>query len=538
MSSGTDLTLARRSRGPGSVRARREEPGAGATAERWHDWLVIAGPAALAAVLGLIDITGRSLGFDESASVTIAAQHGSALSSGIAHDGGNMSGYYLLLHVLVGWFGNGTWLVRLPSVLAVVATVALVSELGLRMGGRPAALASGLLCAVSLPLIFWAQSARGYALMVALVTGSFFAYAALLERVQDGRRAWGPWLGYALCLALAAYCSFVAVLAIPAQLVLLARNRRAAGRVFAAVGVAIVCWVPLVALALRRGSGQLFWVPRPSHTLEKQVFELVTSAGLQPSFKPTAVMAVLLIVTVLALLAIGILIVSRIVSGVGDRVLLALAWLVVPVGLAWIESLFGPRVFLPRNLLLVVPAVALLLGWGLTLPQLPRVLGWTLVAGFIALRAAALVPSYGISPEDWRGATAYVLAHARPGDCLAFYPSDGRMAFQYYIGTQAATVARAPRSVLPVAAWGEVKPFVEDYATLPTSTVATLPATCPRLWLVSSHEGQPGGPAESQVNYDRYLALRAELARAYARRAGARFGYAALIRVELFSDRS
>jgi mannosyltransferase len=472
--------------------------------------------------------------------VTIAAQHGAALGSGIAHDGGNMSGYYVLLHVLVGWFGNGTLLVRLPSVLAVVATVALVSGLGLRMGGRPAALASGLLCAVSLPLIFWAQSARGYALMVALVTGSFFVYAALLERVAAGRRAWGAWLGYALCLALAGYCSFVAVLAIPAQLVLLARNRRAAWHAIAAIGAAIVCWIPLVALALRRGSGQLFWVPRPSHTLEKQVFELVTSAGLQPSFKPTAVMALLLIVTLVALLSIGALIVARSVARTGsrvdDRVLLALAWLVVPVGLAWIESLFGPRVFLPRNLLLVVPAVALLLGWGLTLPRMPRVLGWALVAGFVGLRAAALVPSYGVSPEDWRGATAYVLAHAKPGDCLAFYPSDGRMAFQYYIGTRPAAVARAPRSVLPVAAWGEAKPFVEDYATLPASAVSTLPASCPRLWFVSSHEGQPGGPAQSEANYARYLALRAELARAYPHRASARFGYAALIRLELLTD--
>jgi hypothetical protein len=129
-----------------------------------------------------------------------------------------------------------------------------------------------------------------------------------------------------------------------------------------------------------------------------------------------------------------------------------------------------------------------------------------------------------------------VLAHAKPGDCVAFYPSDGRMAFRYYIGTQPATVARAPRSVLPVAGWGEVKPFVEDYTTLPASTVATLPASCPRLWFVSSHEGQPGGPAQSQVNYARYVALRAELARVYAHRASTRFGYAALIRVELLTD--
>ena len=53
-----------------------------------------------------ISLTTRSLWLDEAATVAIASQHGSALWSAIAHDGGNMLGYYALLHVLVGWFGH------------------------------------------------------------------------------------------------------------------------------------------------------------------------------------------------------------------------------------------------------------------------------------------------------------------------------------------------------------------------------------------------------------------------------------------------
>src|SRR5437764_729484 len=40
--------------------------------DRLRDVLAVVGPAALAAVLCLIDVTSRSLGFDEAASVTIA----------------------------------------------------------------------------------------------------------------------------------------------------------------------------------------------------------------------------------------------------------------------------------------------------------------------------------------------------------------------------------------------------------------------------------------------------------------------------------
>src|SRR5207302_1237406 len=139
----------------------------------------VAIPAALAAILCLYEIATRSLGFDESASVTIAAQHGASLGQAIAHDGGNMAGYYLLLHLVVAAFGDGAFAVRLPSAIAATATVALTAVLALRLFGRSVAFAAGLLCAVSLPLLFWGQSARGYAPMVALVSASFLALALL-----------------------------------------------------------------------------------------------------------------------------------------------------------------------------------------------------------------------------------------------------------------------------------------------------------------------------------------------------------------------
>ena len=55
-----------------------------------------------------------------------------------------------------------------------------------------------------------------------------------------------------------------------------------------ALAVVAVCCTPLLVLALHRGSGQLFWVPRPSFTPEKQVLEALTSSGLQPNFRPTS----------------------------------------------------------------------------------------------------------------------------------------------------------------------------------------------------------------------------------------------------------
>jgi hypothetical protein len=76
---------------------------------------------------------------------------------------------------------------------------------------------------------------------------------------------------------------------------------------------------------------------------------------------------------------------------------------------------------------------------------------------------------------------------------------------------------------------------VENYAVIPPATLGRLPSQCPRLWLVSSHEGQPDGPAGSRANLIRLAGLRAALAGEYADWRTSRFGYAATITAQLFS---
>ena len=95
--------------------------------------LTIAAPGVLALVLALIQIGDRSLWLDEGATIAIVSQHGSALWRAIAHDGGNMFGYYLLIHVIKVLFGTSLVLLRLPSALADGATAAIVAAIALRL---------------------------------------------------------------------------------------------------------------------------------------------------------------------------------------------------------------------------------------------------------------------------------------------------------------------------------------------------------------------------------------------------------------------
>jgi mannosyltransferase len=488
-------------------------------------WASVAVPCALAAALVLYQLANRSLWLDEAASVSIASQHGLALWHAIAHDGGNMLAYYLFLHVLIGAFGDAAAVIRLPSVVATVMTVALVCLIARRMLDRRGVLAAGLLAAVSLPVVFWGQDARAYAPMMTFIAASFLAFIELVD--GDGARTRWWWAAYVGSTALAAYMSFIALLVVPAQLVAWLSHRRRPRAVLTAVAAIGACSVPLAVLAERRGSGQLFWVAGPTWKGIGQMARWLTSAGMPPNFHPTATTVATLAVSLAALAAVALAVIgSRRRSWVP---LLIAAWLVVPVLLSVGESLAGQPILLYRNSLVALPTVALLLAWGLVHPRVPTWVGWSGLAALLALRALQLAPSYGVSPENWKGATRYVSARAQPGDCIAFFPSDGRMPFGYY--------ARDPglRSVLPDVPWSARRPFVEQYTLPSASRLGAIESACPRLWLIASHYGARNGSAASRANYTRYFGLRGALAGRYARHANATFGWASPVRVQLFS---
>ncbi|HEY5318027.1 MAG TPA: glycosyltransferase family 39 protein [Solirubrobacteraceae bacterium] len=514
---------------------------------RLLDLAVVAVPCAIAALLAFYDITARSLWLDEAASVAIASQHGVALWHAIEHDGGNMLAYYALLHVVIGLFGDGALVIRFASALATAATVAMACQLARRLFDRRVAVAAGLLAAVSLPLIYWGQDARSYALMIAFITASFLAFVALVDAGQgrsdgDASHSRLAWLAYVVSTVLAAYMSFEAVLIVPAQLLSLAWiQQRPLRPIISALATSAVCCLPLLVLAERRGSSQLFWVPKPSHTQLHQMLEALLSSSLQPNFHITSTGTPLLLFTGALLLAAAAVIVTSLMGqGGGDRraswpQVLVLCWLVVPVALSLLESYLVQPITLPRAALVSLPAVSILLAWAAMHRRVPRLLGLSVIGAVLALRALQLAPSYGTSPENWRAASAHVLAAARPGDCIAFYPSDGRQAFSYYIGTRTAAAVQAPRSVLPAVPWSVVKPFVERYTSPSSSALSRIESACPRLWFVSSHSGQKHGPTASQSDYARYEALLGSLTRGYPRARTVAYGWASPVRVELFS---
>jgi hypothetical protein len=256
----------------------------------------------------------------------------------------------------------------------------------------------------------------------------------------------------------------------------------------------------------------------------------LTSAGFSPNFHHSPLTTLITVVTLAATAAA--LFVALRQRPRSWRLWLPASWLLVPSVLALVGAFAGEPIELQRLSIMMIPAVALVLAWGVWRLPLPAAGGWALVGLLLALRLAVLMPAYSVSPENWKGVTDQVLASTATSACVAFYPQDGRMPFDYYAGSAAATRLTP---VLPRTPWGDLGPYIERYRAPSPRALAAIVASCPRLWFIVSHEGQPGGPPTSQADYYRYKRLLASLQRSYPRYQLRTFGYAAEIRAALLS---
>ena len=511
------------------------------------------------ALLCAIDLGTRSLWLDEGSTFAIVSQNGAALWRGIAHDGGNMFLYYVVMHFVIAWFGDATWVMRLPSVIATAATGGLVAALSLRLfpGNRRLATLAGLLAVASLPLVYWGQNARGYAWLVTLSVASFLALAVILQTPRDRAPSRGAVAAYVISTLGAVYIGYDVTLLIPAQLALLLIYRERARLVISCMALTMVLSTPLVVLAVERGSSQLFWVTSLSWRTAGQALLTMISAMLPGDFHETVMTlpAVILLglAVIAALLAAGrpalrALRSRRPRSHQALPLLFVMGWVVVPIVLTVIAYGAGEPIELPRVSILEIPPVALLLAWTLLRPARTPLLGRLGLLGaglLLAVRLAQVIPTYGVSPEQWQQATAYVLKKtpATKPACIIFYAQDGRESFDYYVlrdtgsavTMNPATPSPVPglRPVLPAVGFGAVKPYVEQYLTLDAAQRARVAGECPRLWLIASHQGSALGTPASRANLRRYLHLEHGLRALYPHMVLRTFGWSAPIHVRL-----
>ena len=534
-------------------------------------------PTVISALLIAIDIGSRSLWLDEGASISIASQSGHALAAALARDGGNMLLYYLFLHVIIKFFGDGVIAMRLPALVGGVLSTLGITVICAKLFNNLIAFASGILSSVSLPFIYWSQNARSYTLIEATVIWSYYFMILVIEHSGEKKKSFWYLFGYAACTLLGAYMSFIALLAVIPQLLILAQFKKPIKRFIGALAIDAFLCIPLAVLAIQRGKGQLFWIPKPSLQLTTPILQFMSSAGVDNNFILNAVANDLVIQTCLLIvltLVLGIAIFFRQRYDTQDDgkpgtkqaqartviyksphfnigiekkftfgIYLMLWWLIAPFLCilleSWLgQSIYNPKYFLPFIAPLSVLICVILLS-DIFSHNIARYICYAIFIVVLGLRLASLIPTYGVSPENWQQPTAYVLHYARQGDCVAFYPADTRTLVVYYMkqsGTAGINAEHTLKPILPTVPLNLMPSYVEDYYTLTAKQISAVSGSCKRIWLVSSHQGIPNGTRVSYIHYSRFVRLYNNLARKYPGDSNAVFGWSAPVDVTLFQQ--
>jgi uncharacterized membrane protein len=349
----------------------------------------------------------------------------------------NMALYYAVLR---GWL----WLtgvlglnpveviVRLPSAVFAIAATVVLYLLGKRLGGWVAgAIAAGLYATNFLQLIV-AQSARSYSLQLLLLGLSWYCLLAALDGGPHQRR-W--WVGYVASSTLAVYAALFSGLVLTAQVVAIAfmllwpgpwqARVRAALRPFVASLVLIgVLLVPIAVDAAVHG-GPNDWI-RPAHFGDIRTFFLFISGNsiwYERLVIATGVLAGLLAIFSWARPQLA----SRVTTANPESLASVIAlscWLVVPIVLSFALTRPGLNLhlFFHRYLIVVVPAICLLVGLGVS------ALRWRAVqlvlAVLLAVVAVPQVPQYykAAKVQEFHQPTLWIQQRYQPGDGLICDP--------------------------------------------------------------------------------------------------------------------
>jgi mannosyltransferase len=426
-----------------------EPPERARSGRHWSGWPVIAGPMAVAAVVGGYEIGGPSLWRDEAYTKDAIGRPFGQIFALLGHQDAVHGAYYLLMHVVAAVIGTSATALRFPSLCAMVITTGFTAAAARRAAAPgtsrwldvPAltGLLSGLLFATAPYMTYYAQMARSYAIETMFAT---IATYLLLRAWPDGRWRW--WLAYAAAVALTGLFNIFGLLIVVAHGVTLllasARGADSAGRRIgriplrwlAAAVAAVAVLSPLLAVAGHQQQ-QISWLGRPNYRAIERL--LSTTAGSRDLVLP------------LALLALGGVAAAWLADGWRplNPAAIALPWLAVPP-LLLIAASFVKPVYYVRYVEFCLPALAIAAGAGLTglirlaartplgrlrlagLSSAGPVWAWLPAALVVALLAALLAgPQQAIRqtaarPDNLRRASAIVAAREQPGDVVFYIP--------------------------------------------------------------------------------------------------------------------
>jgi mannosyltransferase len=170
------------------------------------EWALLLGITAVALLLRLVNLNGRSLWYDEIFTLLYAAQPAADILGGILTqvDGAAAEVHPPLFYTLLnGWitlFGQSHLAARALSVLCGVATVPVAYALARRLFNQQVAIAAAVFVTIYPFHLYYSQEIRMYGFLALAAVTAVYCF---VRAWQDG--GWGNWLAYSLAAAVTLY---------------------------------------------------------------------------------------------------------------------------------------------------------------------------------------------------------------------------------------------------------------------------------------------------------------------------------------------
>jgi 4-amino-4-deoxy-L-arabinose transferase-like glycosyltransferase len=446
---------------PQTFLVRLDQPG------RWMTLLISLLLFLVAMGFNLYKIGGPSIWFDEALSVTRAQQSLPVLFQIVSVTQPNMALYYFMLHFWLSFmslFGMHATeaVVRFPSALFAAIDTLILYFMARRFFGSLVAIFATLFYLLNTLQLTYAQETRAYTLQLLFLSLSWYALCVLFSTDLSSKRARNWWICFVLSSALAMYSQLFSELVLATQALAIALlfiiPNAWRGRIRRQVPQLLISWVCIGVLiapilyASRVGS-KTGWLPIPGPKDVYELFMTISTHNLLLLGLFILVILLGLLVILLALLPWGreqlketsLLPKDEAGASQGQKrfmqllplAVFLLCWMLCPIVMSYIVSQTATRLFSPRYLIVIVPALLLLVAFGLS------VLRWRaaqIVLGLcLVLLCLINVPSYYRSAqvEDWRTGTQWLQQNYKTGDGLICYDnSEGcAVGIEYYLQT-------------------------------------------------------------------------------------------------------
>jgi len=387
-------------------------------------WMLLAAILLLALSLRLINLSGRTLWYDEAFAVLFAEKGWDAMIDGTLTpvEGGAADVHPLLYYTALDYwmelFGQSPAVVRLYSVLLGALTVVVVFLLARDWFNERAALVAALITAVAPFHVQYSQETRMYALLTLLLMLTTWVYGRAWQH-----RHWGYWVAFGLLAGVSMYAQQLAAFYLVALglLPFLARDRKRIVYTVASSLLALAIYLPwLYYLPDQMGKLRQYWVQKP-HILHLWLaLRSFISVNLDfsavwwlPTFLLAAVLTVLLWFRAYPVLR----------SDTSDRRPVGWAlWLAfAPMGLMWVASHLFQPVFLPRALLPSAVIFYVALAWLFVRGGMPRVITGVIASAWAVIIVFGLITHYTwntFPTPPFDDATDYLKEQVAPGDVI------------------------------------------------------------------------------------------------------------------------